>query len=388
MPTTTTTAGSNDSGTKAMNALQAQWYNTLVKGLNLDPDRFQLAQPTAPLGNTSDLLWSYFNNIPPLSLTGQFAASGGNRFYDDYKAVLSQLSSQGDGSFQQDLGDNYGPWMAYVSTLNPLPKLEDLPDIFRTWATFHCPSVAQKGASDLAAALIDPIYQAQVAIRNTAGFMNGVPNYSQTIADLRGAIPQAPSQTVTFDSSSASSDTSHTWAKGEASGMYDFFSADVGGSYDQLSEKAATSSVTVDATFSHVLTFSAGPGAWYVSSALGAAYATPDNTMWKHGTPSWTSTFGPTGNMLRFTSGLIVVDGIDATVTSDATYSSSDQLKITAQASVGVWPFFSFGASGGHSTATSFDSEGRMTVKVLNPPGNPCVLGVNVEPVQTYLGGS
>jgi hypothetical protein len=387
MPTTTTT-DKPDSGSQAMDALQAQWYNTLVAGLGLDPERFQLAQPTTPLGNTSDLLWSYFNNIPPLSLTGQFATSGGNRFYDDYSAVLSQLSSQGDGSFQQDVGDNYGPWMAYVATLNPLPALEQLPNVFRTWATFHCPAVAQKGASDLAAALLDPIYQAQVAIRNTSGFMNGVPNFSRTIADLRGAIPQASSQTVSFDSSSASSDTSHTWAKGEVSGMYDFFTGSAGGSYDQLSEKAASSGVTVEATFSHVLTFSADPGSWYVSSALAAAHATPDNTMWKHGTPSWTSTFGSAGNMLRFTTGLVVVDGIDATITSDATYSESDKQTITAQASVGIWPFFSFGASGGHSTATSFDSNGHMTVKVVNPPGNPCVLGVNVEPVQTFLGGA
>jgi hypothetical protein len=376
-----------DSGAKAMETLQSQWYNTLVAGLNLDADRFQLAQPTAPLGNTSDLLWSYFNNIPPLSLTGHFATSGGNRFYDAYKAVLSQLSSQGDGSFQKDLGDNYKAWLDYVTKLNPLPKLEDLPETFRSWATITCPSVAQTGASDLAAALIDPIYQAQVAIRNTAGFMNGVPNYSQTIADLRGAIPQASSETVTFDSSTASSDTSHTWAKGEVEGMYEFFSASAGGSYDQVSKKAATSAVTVDASFGHVLTFSAGPGPWYVSSALAAAHATKDNTLWKHGTPNWASTFADGGNMLRFTTGLIVVDGIDATITSEATYDSSDQQTIKAQASVGVWPFFSFGASGGHSTATSFDSSGRMTVKVVNPPGNPCVLGVNVEPVDTFLGG-
>lgn len=376
-----------DSGAQAMQALQNQWYNALVAGLGLDSTRFQLAQPSTPLGDTSDVLWAYFNNIPPLSLTAKFAASGGNRFYDDYRAVVSQLQSQGDGAFRRDLGDSYGLWMKYVQGLDPLPTPETLPGVFRSWAAIYAPDIAQRGATDLAAALNDPIYRAQIAAANKAGFVNGVPPFSRTIADLRDAIPQGEARTVDFSSTTASSDVSHTWAKAEVSGLYDFFSGSAGGGYDKLSQKAATSDITVTASFHNVVSFSADPGPWYVSSALSIAYNTPDNTVWRHGTPNWDSTFGPSGNMLRFATGLVVVDGIDATITSSATYSDSEQQEITASASVGIWPFFSFGGEGGHTTSTSFDSSGSMTVTVSNPPGNPVVLGVNVEPVATYLGG-
>lgn len=376
-----------DSGAQAMQSLQDQWYNTLVAGLGLDASTFQIAQPSTPLGDTSDVLWATFNNIPPLSLTAQFTASGGNRFYDDYAAVVSQLISQGDGAFRRDLGDQYGAWMSYVLSLSPLPAPDQLPKTFMTWAMLHCPDIAAQGANDLAAALNSAIYQAQLAVADKTGFIKGVPVFSRTIADLRNAVPQAEARSVTFDSTTASSDVTHTWAKAEASGMYDFFSGSVGGGYDQLSQKAATSEVSVTANFSHVLTFSADPGTWYVSSALAAAHATPDNTMWKHGTPSWDTTFGADGNMLRFATSIVVVDGIAATITSEATYSESEQQEITASASVGIWPFFSFGGEGGHTTSTSFDSEGSMTVTVSNPAGNPVVLGVNVVPVDAYLGG-
>lgn len=377
-----------DSGAQVMATLQSQWYNAVVAGLGLDPSRFQLAQPSAPLGDTSDQLWAYFNNIPPLSLTSQFATSGGNRFHDDYVAVVSQLQSQGDGALQRDLGDQYGAWMKYVTSLSPLPTPELLPGTFRTWASVYAPGVAQKGATDLAAALNDPIYQAQLAAADKTGFINGVPPFSATIADLRAAIPQGEARTIAFDSSTASSDVSHTWASAEASGLYEFFSGSAGGSYDQLSQKATGSTLKVQAAFHNVVTFAAFPGPWYVSSALASAYNTQDNTLWRHGTPSPDSTFGPSGNMLRFGSSIVVVDGIDATITSTASYSESDQQTIKANASVGIWPFFSFGGEGGHSTDTSFDSNGSMTVTVSNPPGNPVVLGVNVEPVATFLGGS
>ncbi|HEY8548256.1 MAG TPA: hypothetical protein VIL36_24525 [Acidimicrobiales bacterium] len=371
-----------------MASLQSQWYNAVTTGLGLDPNRFQLAQPSTPLGNTSDKLWAYFNNIPPLSLTSQFATSGGNRFYDDYVAVLSQLQSQGDGAFRRDLGDSYGAWMSYVAALQPRPSAKELPDTFRSWALINAPDIANQGATDLAAALNDPIYRAQIAAGDKTKFLEGVPNFSATIADLRNAIPQSESRTVDFDSSKASSDVSHTWAKAQVSGLYEFFSGSAGGSYDQLSKKAATSGVTVKASFHNVLTFEADPGAWYVSAALAAAYHTKDNTLWRHGTPDWDSTFGPGGNMLRFATSLVVADGINATISSTATYSESERQTIKANASVGIWPFFSFGGSGGHTTQTDFASDGSMTVTVSNPPGNPVVLGVNVEPVETYLGGS
>jgi hypothetical protein len=143
--------------------------------------------------------------------------------------------------------------------------------------------------------------------------------------------------------------------------------------------------VTVKGGFKHVLTFSADPGSWYNSSALGAAYHTQDNTLWQHGTPSWDSTFGSKGNMLWFTSSLVVADGIDMTIHSEAALSTEEQTEIKANLSVGIWPFFSLGSSGGYTHDVSYSSSGAATIHISNPAGNPVVLGGNVEPVASYL---
>ncbi|EPC03320.1 hypothetical protein L861_17410 [Litchfieldella anticariensis FP35 = DSM 16096] len=372
---------------KLTSTLQAKWYNSIVAALGLSSQSFQLLQPSTPLGNTSELLWAYFNNLPPETLDSNFSISGGNRFYDDYRAVVSQLISQTMKSFKQDLGDALPAWESYIKTVTPIPTPEQLPDVFRSWALINAPEVASKGATDLAAAVNDPIFQANVAVANQTNFMNGVPNFSQTISDLRGLVPQGESRTIDFDSSTASSEVTNTWAKGEISGFYDIFSGKASGNYSKLTARAASSQFTVKGTLKHVLTFSAGPGSWYNSSALGSAYATPDNTMWQHGTPNWNSTFGPNGNMRFFTSALIVVDGIDLEITSAASYSTEEQEEIRANLSMGLWPFLSIGTSGGYTHEASFDAKGKMTVHITNPEGNPVVFGAHVLPASSFVAG-
>ena len=367
--------------------MQAKWYNTIVAALGADPQAFQLLQPSTPLGNTSDLLWAYFNNLPPFSLNSHFSVSGGNRFYDDYRAVVSQLISQTMQTFNKDVGDSLSAWKTYISTVSPIPKPTELPEIFRSWALINAPQVAEKGASDLAAAINDPVFRANMAVANQTGFINGVPNYSQTIADLRGLLPQAEAREINFDSSVASSDLTNTWANGKVSGFYDMFTGKASSSYSALTARAASSKLTVKGTLKHVLTFSADPGAWYDSSALAAAYGTPDNTMWQHGTPNWNTTFGPNGNMRFFTSSLIVVDGIDLTITSAASYSAEEQKEIRANVEMGIWPFFSLGASGGYTHEESFSADGTMTIHITNAEGNPLVFGANVLPAQRFIRG-
>jgi hypothetical protein len=377
-----------DSGTSAMTTLQSQWYNALVAGLRLDPNTFQIVQPNVPLGNMSDSVWSYFNNLPPATLVNELNLSGGNQFYADYKAVVAQLESQSGDAFQRDLGDAYPVWMQYVKGLSPAPKVSDLPDVFRAWAIINYPNLASVGANDLQAILNDPIFAAQQAVNSTSGFINGVPNFSQTIADLRAALPSAPAASFSFDSETASSNVQNTWAEGAVGVLFDFFEGESGGEYSSLSEQAALAQVTVQASFKSVLQFAAQPGSWYVLSALSTAFATPDNTVWNHGTPNWNSTFGPQGNMLRFLTSLIVADGIDLTVTSQAVYNSDQQTTIKNETGIAIWPFFFAEGSTTITTDVSFSSEGYMTVHISSPAGNPVVIGANVTPVSAFLGAS
>lgn len=374
-----------DPSESVTSTLQAKWYNVLVSQLGLSAKSFQLLQPSTPLGNTSDQLWSYFNNLPPPVIDTYFTVSGGNRFFDDYRGVLSQLISQSDGAFRRAVGDYYAAWIKYISGVSPLPSPQQLPEAFRSWAYINAPDIATAGATALANGLNDPIFLANMAAANATGFINNTPNWNKTIQDLRDSIPGAESRNIDFDSSTASANVTNTWANGRVEGFYDFFTGSAGGGYSALSAKVAASRVTVKGTFQHVLTFSADPGSWYNSSALGSAYHVKDNTLWKHGTPSWDSTFGPKGDMLWFTSSLVVADGIDVTIHSEAELSTEEKTEINANLSIGIWPFFSLGGSGGYTHDVSYSSTGAATIHISNPAGNPVVLGGNVLPVATYL---
>lgn len=385
-----------DSGQQAMSTLQDQWYNAVIAGLGLSPGSFQLVQPMVPLGASSVQLWSYFNCLPPLSLTNNNVTGGGNLFYSNYAGVISQLMPPNNSELQFALGDSYGAYTTFVNSLNPPAYTmapADLTKAIIFWAnTNNIPNGAQI-ANLTISAQNNAITQAQSSVSNPQFLYPtgtpppaGYPVFSQTIAQLQAALQRAPSAAIHFDSDTESSTLTNTWAEGSVGGMYDLFWGNASGGASQINQMAASSHIVVDASFKSALTFAANPGGWYNSSALGTAYSVQDNTIWQHGTPSWQSTFGPSGNMQRFTTSVVVVDGISITMTSDAAYSSSDQKQIQAQAKTGFWPFFSIEASGGYSSSVSFNSSGQMSSTITSPAGNPAVFGVNVTPVAAYLG--
>lgn len=87
--------------------LQNGFYNQLMLGLGFQKgDPFQVVQPSPPIAGGKDadkLLWNYYNNIPPFSLTQNFIQSGGNQFFSDYTAMLSALTA-GPNKFREKIG--------------------------------------------------------------------------------------------------------------------------------------------------------------------------------------------------------------------------------------------------------------------------------------------
>ncbi len=382
------------SAPEAVVDLQNQWYNTLcaVVGGN---GNFQIIQPNNPIPPqaTDDQVWQYFNNMPPAALNNNLTLSGGNQLYADYQGVLSQLQSNALTNFQQVLGSYYPLWQHYLGQQTTLPTLQQLPSFFYSWALVNAPTVAGPGRSAYQAALSDPIFLAQQMVFNTSGFVNNTPNFTQGVLHLFQQIPAGAPETVNFDTQTASSNVTHTWASGNSGVFFGIFGeSDSSGS--QLTQQFASSRVTASVNFQKVITFVADPpgppNGWYSSAALGSAQsASGGSAPWRSGaTPNWNTTFGPTGNMQHFLASLVVADGISATVTSYAHYSASQQTTITQNSSGGFWPFYWSSGSGTFNQTVTFNSDSSMTYTMSSQPGNPLIIGAFVLPASQYLNGN
>lgn len=368
--------------------LQNGFYNALTVGLGFSPqDPFQVIQPSPPLisgPNADQLLWNYFNNIPPRSLTQNTILSGGNQFLANYQAVISALQASSN-NFRPTIGD--ACFAAYQEAIQQNKVVPGDPLAFRNWAMFntYCSNAAVTGASALAQDLLDPIFAAQMNVLpfRPAGTKDVyfVPDYKTMLAMLQ----LAPSQSFNVKQDTWNSNVSSTWTSGANSGFFGLWGGS--SSSSSISEKFAASGVSVDASFGNVLTFSATPGNWYSSAALGLAFNYQTGGPWNPASfINWQTTFGPSGNLQRFATSLIVVNRMNVTVKSYATYSAQEQSEINANKREGLWPFYTNDSSGGSSTKTGFDEENRLTISIHSDPDVPIVIGCTVLPAAEYLG--
>ncbi len=388
------TAGS--SGADAMKTLTEKWYNTMVTGLNLSDQTFQIYQSNVQLGNLSTALWAIYDSIPPLSVTQMAEPSQISRFSDNYSGVINTILPSGALAWKQVLADTYPDWVTYLDGFrqsgDPLPSGGML-TLFTNWAQLNIedPAKAQKAITLYSQILNGVVPTAQGRFISAAG----VYAYDKSIDDLRSAVKQGPSQGYSFDSSTASSSIQHTWAKGSISGAFRFLWGGGSSSFDQVNATFGGSEVTIDVKFDNVISFAAAPlqtktfvgskdfPAWFSSAALNFAFQNKGNDVWPvDGAASWDSTFGASGNLKRFATNLVVGDGMTMTMSSTATFSTEERQKITGQASGGVWPFFRADVSGGFTNDVTFDDSGKMVVTATSPKGSPLVLGANVLPIE------
>lgn len=390
--------GADDPGQQAMNTLTAQWYNAVVTGCHLDPASFQLVQGNSPLGATSEILWNLFDAVPPASINNMFNPSQGNVFSTDYGAVINNLKEQNANKFQNDMGDYYAQWRAYLKTSPTMPQ-GGITALFNNWAQLNMPpDQAQQCYTDYQQISQGTVPAAVQLWLNAGGSTGGVKAYNATIAQLQSALQASAPVSFTLNSQTASSDVSHSWAQSEGGFLFDIFEIGGEGSYDHVSQTLIETGLDVTVQFQRLVTFSAGPLSkpssdpilsnyqpWYSSAALNLAYQNNNNLVWNNTPPTWANTFGPGGNMLRTASAIVVVDGITITMVSMNSLSTQDQTTVKTAAEGGIWPFFEAEGSGGWTHDTSFDSEGVMTVTSSCPLGNPQILGVIVTPIAGLL---
>lgn len=394
-----------DVSQQPMQTLNAQWYNAIVTGLGLQASTFQLVQSSDPLGSTSEDLWKYFDSLPPASATNFFNPAQFTSFAQIYGAVVGSLASSNTDALRQLLGDDYGKWVTYRQA-NPPTGTQTPLSVFSTWAYKTLDNATQAIATYQQLSLTIPAIASRMFAAATPLPDPLNPNppapvyaYGVTIAQMKAALLRAPSKTAQMDSGTTSADLSQTWAAGSVGGEYGLFSGSASGDYSRLAQQFASSQVTVQASFTSQMQLAAGPLAqssmdpdlmdykpWYYYPALSLAYHSSDNRTWQAGAgATWENTFGPSGSLQRVCTGLIIVDGIDLTVTSRASFSQDDQAAFQAAAKAGFWPFATLAASGGSTQDVSFGSDGSVTVHMSMPAGNPQVLGVVVTPISALI---
>ena len=375
--------------------IQNGLYNALAQGLGLNRQTFQIIQPAAPLlAGDNRFLWNFFNNIPPRSLTQNYIASGGNQLFSNYIALMGALSPATEVDLEGDIGaDNLRAFIDFVKTISPPPPINQYPDIFFGWAFLNAPDVANVGATDWAAILLDPILTGQRAVlpylpTPAPNPTPGLPpdwllGYDQLVAQLQNA----PSFSFSLDSSTMNTDVSNTWTGGDHSGVFGLWSGS--DSSESISTQFSESNFEFQLSFGNVLQFQTNAGAWYSSSTLNQAIDNPDvDPPWRSaGTLiNWGNTFGDDGNMQRVAVSLLVVDTMSVFLDAETQYSTFEQQTIQNNSSAGVWPFYTTNSSGATTTTTTFDDAGGLHVENHGIPGVPVVIGGNVLPIDRFLG--
>ena len=131
----TLAAVSSDASTQAMQTLTAQWYNSVVTGLGLSDQQFQLFQGPGTTPTTSQIMWNLFNAVPPNTVNSYYDPSQANNFASDYNLILTSLVAGNDSDFQNCMGDYYSQWMAYFQKNVPAPfNATTVSALFTQWA--------------------------------------------------------------------------------------------------------------------------------------------------------------------------------------------------------------------------------------------------------------
>lgn len=375
--TTTDPAGLLD----AMTVLADELYNCLTTALGLSPASFQVSVPAAPLPASDEGLWASMNVLPPQSLTFD-RDQGAAQLFPTYAAVVEQLEYA--PSLESVIGPTaYQAWVEYLATLDPQPTVCEQGQVFVSWANANGYSgVAMQGASNLNGECLFEGQQKAVAPYQgpkalPVDFVGGYDSLLRTVQASSGA-------SVTFDSSTASGNVSGTWAKGQQLGVQGLWTGSDPRKFPSV--RFASRRVQLTATLTHCTSWTATPGGWYSSSLLNTAYSSQATPPWPVGAdPSWSDAFGPSGSLLWLLGSLVVADGLELVVTSQARFGATGQEVINAHVGQGMWPFY-MPTGSAVTNAVDFDSEGRMTITTQSAVGNPFVLGGNVLGVAQYLG--
>lgn len=388
-----------DLGT-AMTNMSAAWYNAICTNMKLYPSTFQLmAGEGLPLGEDIVAAWEIADIVPALTLIAGVNSGSRSVFSTNYTTLLGDLQDPGESQFQQAMGESYDLWLEYIKSYKwSAGDTED--SVFQSWA------IQQGWAPNKISSLIsdmnydEPVTQARTMVQAAQAAGKGFA-YEFTIDQITDALRTAAAVPVNVTLSSATTAFDGTWAEGTAGAWWDIFGAESRSTYSSTSLAVANAGVTISGQFDHVMTCTVLPLSepsddpilstytpWYDSSVLATAFENQSNQdeIWNLSADGdWNDYFDPTtGQLARASVTMVVVDGLDFTITSTVAVSDDAATQIHSNTEAGFFPFFAASGSVTSDVSVQQANSDGLSVKVSRLPGAPLVLGLVVEPAKTY----
>ena len=344
--------------------LQNRWYNSLTTNLQLDRRLFQIRNPVNPMIQSTEELWNLLDCVPPLSLTFRSPAK---RLSDEYISLISQFQYP-ESTLRETIGDiNHEKWLQYLQRLYPPPPESRLPALFRQWAILTAPSIMSAGVAKLSQTLI--LNRTLHSLKEYQDPHKKQIDFSPDLAQAKDIVEHSMGFSFAFDSVSSPGNVEDTWAGGV-------------NEVPDVSRHFALGPVTVDISAKSYAVCTVVPGPWYSSALLNAGYANQSGPPWPpNPNPTWQDRFGPNGTLRRGIIGIVLADGVTATVRSGAHFTEADRRSIQDNASKGLWPLYIPA-----SNVVTFDGDNSLTIETITQPGIPVVLGNNVMEIGHYLG--
>lgn len=306
-------------------------YNTLCSGLNLSNQTFQMIQGVLPVQSRAQDLYNYFDGIPPQSVAVLYEGNPLNTLSGNYGTMLSKTEDTNTFLYKIALGN-------FVNTEN--------------WI---------------------------------GGNIGVNPIYAPPFEDLMAQVRKGSSAQIQFDSETANTNISDSWAKSDGSSGVGFWGTKENSVSEELNQKASSSRITVNIELQNYAYMAIRAGGWFYSGYFTDMYQNPDQFV--GGQEEWDNLFGTSGSLQRVTTQALLVAGYKIEVRSWASYTEDDYKKIQESSETNVWPFYTSGSSSTTTSTYHLNDDKSISVFITSDPDNLQIMGMGVIPTDVAVTG-